>query len=178
MPRLDRAVHRVTGGHLLMSQAMIDCLILTTHGRRTGLPRSVPLACLADPDGRFLVVASNFGRQGSSLAAAAADMAAVRTLRGILRPGAARFPAHPPHRSRRHPASGTRPKEGTRAAASVSGNGGPGEQARRSSRQPAVLGHRGPPGISEPDPVAAVIHPGLDILDQPAEEDTYGRAIR
>jgi deazaflavin-dependent oxidoreductase (nitroreductase family) len=62
VPGLDRAVHRVTGGRLLMSQAMIDCLILTTTGHRTGLSRSVPLACLPDPDGSFLVVASNFGK--------------------------------------------------------------------------------------------------------------------
>jgi deazaflavin-dependent oxidoreductase (nitroreductase family) len=64
VPGLDRTVHRVTGGHLLMSQAMIDCLVLTTTGRQTGLPRSVPLACLRDDDGSFLVVASNFGRRG------------------------------------------------------------------------------------------------------------------
>jgi deazaflavin-dependent oxidoreductase (nitroreductase family) len=62
IPRLDRAVHRITGGRLLMSQGMITCLVLTTTGRRTGLPRSVPLACLPDSDGSFLVVTSNFGR--------------------------------------------------------------------------------------------------------------------
>jgi len=63
IPRLDRAVHRITGGRLLMSQGMISCLLLTTTGRRSGLPRSVPLACLPDSDGSFLVVTSNFGRQ-------------------------------------------------------------------------------------------------------------------
>lgn len=62
VPRLDSAVHRITGGRLLMSQGMITCLMLTTAGRRTGLPRSVPLACLPDHDGSFVVVASNFGR--------------------------------------------------------------------------------------------------------------------
>lgn len=63
VPHLDRGLHRMTGGHVLMSQVMIDCLVLTTTGRRTGLPRSVPLACLPGPDGSFLVVASNFGRR-------------------------------------------------------------------------------------------------------------------
>jgi deazaflavin-dependent oxidoreductase (nitroreductase family) len=53
----------MTGGRLLMSQGMIACLVLTTNGRRTGLARSVPLACLPDRDGSFLVVASNFGRR-------------------------------------------------------------------------------------------------------------------
>ena len=63
IPPLDLAVHRVSGGRLLMSQGMISCLVLTTTGRRTGLPRSVPLACLPERDGSLLVVASNFGRR-------------------------------------------------------------------------------------------------------------------
>ena len=62
LPRLDRAVHRVSGGKVMLSQYMLPSLFLTTTGRRTGLPRVAPLACLPEQGGTFLVIGSNFGR--------------------------------------------------------------------------------------------------------------------
>lgn len=63
VPQVDRALHKVTGGRLLTSQLMVDSLVLTTTGRRSGQPRDVPLACAVEPDGSFLVVGSNFGQE-------------------------------------------------------------------------------------------------------------------
>jgi deazaflavin-dependent oxidoreductase (nitroreductase family) len=61
VPRLDKAVHRLSGGKFMLSQWMLPSLFLTTTGRRSGEPRTTPLACL--PQGEtFLVVGSNFGR--------------------------------------------------------------------------------------------------------------------
>jgi deazaflavin-dependent oxidoreductase (nitroreductase family) len=70
IPRVDRAVHAITGGRVLMSQTLIPTLLLTTTGRKTGLSRSTPLACLPEQAGSFLIVASNFGRPSSSAWAA------------------------------------------------------------------------------------------------------------
>lgn len=63
VPRLDRALHRVTGGRLLLGQYLIPGLVLTTTGHRSGRPRQAPLLCLPEPDGSFIVVGSNFGRE-------------------------------------------------------------------------------------------------------------------
>ncbi|WP_037608239.1 nitroreductase family deazaflavin-dependent oxidoreductase [Streptacidiphilus rugosus] len=61
VPRLDKAVHRLSGGRFMLSQWMLPSLFLTTTGRRSGEPRVTPLACL--PQGEtFLVIGSNFGR--------------------------------------------------------------------------------------------------------------------
>ncbi|MEY9936291.1 nitroreductase family deazaflavin-dependent oxidoreductase [Streptacidiphilus sp. MAP5-3] len=62
VPRLDKAVHRLSGGKFMLSQWMLPSLFLTTTGRRSGEPRTTPLACLPREDGSFLVVGSNFGR--------------------------------------------------------------------------------------------------------------------
>jgi deazaflavin-dependent oxidoreductase (nitroreductase family) len=62
VPRLDRWVHRLTGGRTTMSAGMVPTLLLTTTGAQSGRARTVPLACLPD-DGSFYVVGSNFGRE-------------------------------------------------------------------------------------------------------------------
>lgn len=62
VPRLDRWVHRLTGGRTTMSAGMVPTLLLTTTGSRSGQPRTAPLACVPDGDG-FYVVGSNFGRE-------------------------------------------------------------------------------------------------------------------
>jgi deazaflavin-dependent oxidoreductase (nitroreductase family) len=62
LPRLDRAVHRLSGGRVMISQYLLPSLFLTTTGRRSGLPRVSPLACLPEPDGSLLVIGSNFGQ--------------------------------------------------------------------------------------------------------------------
>jgi deazaflavin-dependent oxidoreductase (nitroreductase family) len=63
VPPLDRALHRLTGGRLLLPQIVLPSVLLTTTGSRSGLPRKVPLICLPEEDGTFLVVGSNFGRE-------------------------------------------------------------------------------------------------------------------
>lgn len=61
VPRLDRLVHRVTGGRTTMSAGMVPTVVLTTTGARSGEPRTVPLACVPDGDDLY-VVGSNYGR--------------------------------------------------------------------------------------------------------------------
>ncbi|MEV5709010.1 nitroreductase family deazaflavin-dependent oxidoreductase [Actinoallomurus sp. NPDC052274] len=63
VPPLDRALHRLSGGRLLLAQYIVPSLVLTATGHRSGLPRRTPLACLPEPDGSYLVVGSNFGRE-------------------------------------------------------------------------------------------------------------------
>ncbi|MFD8529551.1 nitroreductase family deazaflavin-dependent oxidoreductase [Streptosporangium canum] len=62
VPRLDRAVHRLSRGRAVMSDQMIPTLVLTTVGAKSGELRAAPLACLPEDGGGFLVVGSNFGR--------------------------------------------------------------------------------------------------------------------
>ncbi|MGN9814638.1 nitroreductase family deazaflavin-dependent oxidoreductase [Streptomyces sp. SD11] len=50
VPALDRAVHRLTRGKVLLSAQMLPGVILTARGARSGLPRRTPLACM--PEGR------------------------------------------------------------------------------------------------------------------------------
>ncbi|KUN07124.1 deazaflavin-dependent nitroreductase [Streptomyces yokosukanensis] len=65
VPALDRTVHRLTGGRFLLSAQMLPGVILTSTGARSGLPRTTPLACMPQEDGRsWLLVGSNFGRTG------------------------------------------------------------------------------------------------------------------
>ncbi|MEU3241366.1 MULTISPECIES: nitroreductase family deazaflavin-dependent oxidoreductase [unclassified Streptomyces] len=64
VPAVDRAVHRLTRGRVLLSSRMLPGLVLTARGARSGLTRRTPLACL--PEGTdassWLLVGSNFGR--------------------------------------------------------------------------------------------------------------------
>lgn len=61
LTRLDRLVHRLSGGRVRAADLLFDSLLLTTTGRRSGEPRHSPLACF-DLDGTPVVIASNFGR--------------------------------------------------------------------------------------------------------------------
>jgi F420H(2)-dependent quinone reductase len=73
--RLHRAVYRRTGGRVGARLAGLDMLLLTTTGRRSGEPRTVPLACFPlrrvaeagaatpAPDGDWVVVGSNNGQE-------------------------------------------------------------------------------------------------------------------
>ncbi|MFC5185744.1 nitroreductase/quinone reductase family protein [Actinomadura harenae] len=63
VPPLDRALHRISGGRVLLGQALVPSLLLTTTGAKTGQRRQVPLACRPEEDGTWLVVGSNFGRE-------------------------------------------------------------------------------------------------------------------
>lgn len=62
LTRVDKVLHRLTGGKGIASDLLFDTLMLTTTGRRTGQPRTTPLARL-DLDGTPVVIASNFGRE-------------------------------------------------------------------------------------------------------------------
>ena len=59
--RLHRWMYRVTGGLLGGTSPMGPMLLLTTKGRRSGEPRTVPLLYMED-GARFVVVGSNGGR--------------------------------------------------------------------------------------------------------------------
>ncbi|PSM43936.1 nitroreductase family deazaflavin-dependent oxidoreductase [Streptomyces dioscori] len=87
VPALDRAVHRLTRGKVLLSAQMLPGVILTARGARSGLPRRTPLACMPEGDaggagevavegagdgavegavdgavGSWILIGSNFGR--------------------------------------------------------------------------------------------------------------------
>jgi deazaflavin-dependent oxidoreductase (nitroreductase family) len=62
VPPTDKALHRLTGGRVLLSRALLPSLVLTTTGRRSGQPRRSPLMCVPEDGGSFLVLGSNFGR--------------------------------------------------------------------------------------------------------------------
>jgi deazaflavin-dependent oxidoreductase (nitroreductase family) len=58
--RIHTAVYRATGGRIGQAAGGISNLLLTTTGRRSGQPRTVPLAYIEHAGG-FVVVASNGG---------------------------------------------------------------------------------------------------------------------
>jgi deazaflavin-dependent oxidoreductase (nitroreductase family) len=58
--RLHTVLYRATGGRVGRAAGGITNLLLTTTGRKSGQPRTVPLAYIEDA-GRFVVVASNGG---------------------------------------------------------------------------------------------------------------------
>ncbi|MFI7501378.1 nitroreductase family deazaflavin-dependent oxidoreductase [Streptomyces sp. NPDC049687] len=65
IPALDRAVHRLTRGKVLLSAQLLPGVILTATGARSGRPRRTPLACMPESDGSgWILVGSNFGRTG------------------------------------------------------------------------------------------------------------------
>jgi deazaflavin-dependent oxidoreductase (nitroreductase family) len=62
VPRLDRAVYRMTGGRASLSSLLsgLPVVLLTTTGARTGRRRQVLLLSLVDGD-RVVVTAANWG---------------------------------------------------------------------------------------------------------------------
>ncbi|MEU2282088.1 nitroreductase/quinone reductase family protein [Streptomyces sp. NPDC013178] len=65
IPALDRAVHRLTRGKVLLSAQLLPGIVLTSTGARSGLPRRTPLACMPEEEGRgWILIGSNFGRPG------------------------------------------------------------------------------------------------------------------
>ncbi|MEU7038132.1 nitroreductase family deazaflavin-dependent oxidoreductase [Streptomyces sp. NPDC046237] len=64
IPAMDRAVHRLTRGKVLLSAQMLPGVILTAKGAKSGQPRVTPLACMPEPAGTWLLIGSNFGREG------------------------------------------------------------------------------------------------------------------
>ncbi|MEU8569050.1 nitroreductase family deazaflavin-dependent oxidoreductase [Streptomyces pathocidini] len=64
IPAVDRAVHRLTRGRVLLSAQLLPGVILTATGAKSGRPRRTPLACMPEEGGTFVLVGSNFGRPG------------------------------------------------------------------------------------------------------------------
>ena len=62
LTRVDRILHRLTGGRWRSADLLFDSLVLITTGWRSGLPRPATLACF-DLDGVPVVIGSNFGRE-------------------------------------------------------------------------------------------------------------------
>jgi len=61
-PKMDKVVHRLTGGRFTLSEGVVPIVMLTTIGAKTGQQRTTPLATVPDGDD-FLIVGSNFGRE-------------------------------------------------------------------------------------------------------------------
>jgi len=60
---VDRWLQRRTGGRItILGRSSLPTLLLTTRGRKSGLPRTVPLIYAPDGAG-FVVTASNWGQQ-------------------------------------------------------------------------------------------------------------------
>ncbi|MEU6391846.1 nitroreductase family deazaflavin-dependent oxidoreductase [Streptomyces sp. NPDC046939] len=64
VPALDRAVHRLTRGKVLLSARMLPGTVLSVRGARSGIVRRTPLACMPEEGGTWLLIGSNFGRPG------------------------------------------------------------------------------------------------------------------
>ncbi|MFD9570719.1 nitroreductase family deazaflavin-dependent oxidoreductase [Streptomyces sp. NPDC059982] len=65
IPAMDKAVHRLSRGKVLLSARMLPGVILTAKGAKTGEPRTAPLACMPEGGGEsWLLIGSNFGRPG------------------------------------------------------------------------------------------------------------------
>jgi deazaflavin-dependent oxidoreductase (nitroreductase family) len=62
IPVMDKVVHRLSGGKVLLSAQMLPGVVLTAVGAKSGLPRRTPLACMPEDGGTFVLVGSNFGR--------------------------------------------------------------------------------------------------------------------
>ncbi|SEO49114.1 deazaflavin-dependent oxidoreductase, nitroreductase family [Actinacidiphila rubida] len=62
VPPVDLLAHRLTGGRWVPTRLFMQTVVVTSTGRRTGLPRRNPLVAHRDADGSFLVIASNFGQ--------------------------------------------------------------------------------------------------------------------
>src|SRR5919204_2750892 len=60
---LNRVLYRASGGKLGATLKGAPILLLTTTGRKSGKPRTMPLLYLED-DGRLVVVASSGGSPG------------------------------------------------------------------------------------------------------------------
>ena len=62
VPRLDRFLHKVSGGKFISSGGLLPSLVLTTTGAKSGQQRTTPLATKPDGNGWY-IVGSNFGRE-------------------------------------------------------------------------------------------------------------------
>lgn len=63
VPKLDKALHKVSGGRVMIGQMVLPMVMLEHTGAKSGLARKTPLATMPDGDGYWLV-GSNYGRAG------------------------------------------------------------------------------------------------------------------
>ncbi|WP_232303875.1 nitroreductase family deazaflavin-dependent oxidoreductase [Pseudofrankia sp. DC12] len=61
VPKLDKTLHKVSGGRVMIGQMMLPMVMLEHTGAKSGLARKTPLATMPDGDG-FWLVGSNYGR--------------------------------------------------------------------------------------------------------------------
>ena len=61
-PKMDKVVHKLSGGRFTLSEGVVPIVMLTTIGAKSGQARTTPLATVPDGDD-FLIVGSNFGRE-------------------------------------------------------------------------------------------------------------------
>ena len=62
VPHVDRVLHKITGGRVIMSAGMVPSLMLSVRGAKSGVLRQTPLATVPIGDSWY-VVGSNFGRE-------------------------------------------------------------------------------------------------------------------
>jgi deazaflavin-dependent oxidoreductase (nitroreductase family) len=61
-PRIDRLVHRLTGGRLSPTGTVAPVLLLTTTGRRSGRARTTPVIYIRDGE-RFVITSQDLGSE-------------------------------------------------------------------------------------------------------------------
>jgi deazaflavin-dependent oxidoreductase (nitroreductase family) len=66
VPKMDRALHKLSGGRIIMSAGMVPSLMLNVRGAKSGQLRQTPLATMP-LNGSWYVVGSNFGRDNHPL---------------------------------------------------------------------------------------------------------------
>ncbi|MFJ6507433.1 nitroreductase/quinone reductase family protein [Streptomyces sp. NPDC091879] len=79
IPALDRAVHRLTRGKVLLSAQMLPGIVLTARGARSGLERRTPLACMPEAG-----AARVRGETGAGGAAATGETGGTKEARGAV----------------------------------------------------------------------------------------------
>ena len=62
VPHVDRVLHKITGGRVIMSAGMVPSLMLSVRGAKSGQLRRTPLATVPIDDSWY-IVGSNFGRE-------------------------------------------------------------------------------------------------------------------
>ena len=62
VPQVDRFVHKITGGRVILTSLYIPVLLLHSIGRKSGQERSTPIATMPDGD-NWVIVGSNYGRE-------------------------------------------------------------------------------------------------------------------
>ncbi|MFE9766128.1 nitroreductase/quinone reductase family protein [Streptomyces sp. NPDC005808] len=74
VPALDRVVHRLTRGKVLLSAQMLPGVVLSVRGARSGVERRTPLACMPEP--------ATSGASGAPGASDASDVVGVGGVAG------------------------------------------------------------------------------------------------